>query len=181
LWDPYYYRRRQGRDRDSGMVFIEPVFSFVFGDGDPNEGIEEQRWKFIGQYIGSLGGVVTAEELAPYLDVETAEKMEKHVVLKRESVIMCDATMAAIKLSILSRGGKMGGLERELLEVSLRLLSVSFSVATEGEPVESQTSRRSRPAAICNQSERIQEISILYNALSVTLLVDITSLLFCCN
>lgn len=28
------------------------------------------------QYIGSLGGVVTAEELAPYLDVETAEKMD---------------------------------------------------------------------------------------------------------
>lgn len=28
----------------------------------------------IGQYIGSNGGVVTAEELAPYLDVETAEK-----------------------------------------------------------------------------------------------------------
>lgn len=27
----------------------------------------------IGQYIASNGGVVTAEELAPYLDVETAE------------------------------------------------------------------------------------------------------------
>lgn len=27
----------------------------------------------IGQYIASHGGVVTAEELAPYLDVETTE------------------------------------------------------------------------------------------------------------
>lgn len=29
----------------------------------------------IGQYITSNGGVVTAEELAPYLDVEATEKL----------------------------------------------------------------------------------------------------------
>ncbi|CAK9179159.1 unnamed protein product [Ilex paraguariensis] len=74
-WDPYYYRRRRVRKDDGGMNFIESVFSFVFGDGDPNQGIEEERWKLIGQYITSNGGVVTAEELAPYLDVEMAEKM----------------------------------------------------------------------------------------------------------
>ncbi|KAJ0792054.1 hypothetical protein HanOQP8_Chr01g0012981 [Helianthus annuus] len=66
-WDPYYHRR-QFQNKHRVMSFIEPVFSFVFGDGDPNEGTEEQRWKMIGQYIGSNDGVVTAEELAPYLD-----------------------------------------------------------------------------------------------------------------
>ncbi|GJT65156.1 hypothetical protein Tco_1016636 [Tanacetum coccineum] len=75
-WDPYYYRRRRVRKEGNGMNFIESVFSFVFGDGDPNEGIEEERWKLIGQYIASNGGVVTAEELAPYLDVESAEKTD---------------------------------------------------------------------------------------------------------
>ncbi|XP_076900180.1 uncharacterized protein At5g03900, chloroplastic-like [Bidens hawaiensis] len=75
-WDPYYYRRRRVRNEDKGMNFIESVFSFVFGDGDPNEGIEEERWKLIGQYIASNGGVVTAEELAPYLDVETTENTD---------------------------------------------------------------------------------------------------------
>ncbi|KAJ0809215.1 hypothetical protein HanPI659440_Chr01g0012251 [Helianthus annuus] len=75
-WDPYYYRRRRVRNDNNGMNFIESVFSFVFGDGDPNEGIEEERWKLIGQYIASNGGVVTAEELAPYLDVESAENMD---------------------------------------------------------------------------------------------------------
>lgn len=75
-WDPYYYRRRRVRKEDNGMNFIESVFSFVFGDGDPNEGIEEERWKLIGQYIASNGGVVTAEELAPYLDVQAAEKTD---------------------------------------------------------------------------------------------------------
>ncbi|GAB4856390.1 hypothetical protein Ancab_014310 [Ancistrocladus abbreviatus] len=73
-WDPYYYRRSQRRRDDGGMNFIESVFSFVFGDGDPNQGIEEERWKLIGQYIAANGGVVTAEELAPYLDVETAKE-----------------------------------------------------------------------------------------------------------
>ncbi|KAM6592855.1 hypothetical protein CsatA_000558 [Cannabis sativa] len=72
-WDPNYYRRRRIQvDDDNKMNFIESIFSFVFGDGDPNQGIEEERWKLIGQYITSNGGVVAAEELAPYLDVETS-------------------------------------------------------------------------------------------------------------
>ncbi|KAI3905531.1 hypothetical protein MKW92_052848 [Papaver armeniacum] len=75
-WDPYYYRRRQPRTDNDGMNFVESIFSFVFGDGDPNQGLEEQRWKLIGQYIASNGGVVTAEELAPYLDVPPLEKSE---------------------------------------------------------------------------------------------------------
>eukprot|EP00246_Nothoceros_aenigmaticus_P013444 TRINITY_DN4633_c0_g1_i1.p1 TRINITY_DN4633_c0_g1~~TRINITY_DN4633_c0_g1_i1.p1 ORF type:complete len:558 (+),score=88.19 TRINITY_DN4633_c0_g1_i1:373-2046(+) len=66
-WDPYYYRRR--RTKSTGLNFFESVFSFVFGDEDPNEGLEDRRWKAIGQLITSKGGVVTAEELAPYLDV----------------------------------------------------------------------------------------------------------------
>ncbi|XP_010244990.1 PREDICTED: uncharacterized protein At5g03900, chloroplastic [Nelumbo nucifera] len=74
-WDPYYYRRRRIRTDEDGMNFIESVFSFVFGDGDPNQGIEEERWKLIGQYIASNGGVVTAEELAPYLDVLPTDEM----------------------------------------------------------------------------------------------------------
>ncbi|KAH1265211.1 chloroplastic protein [Glycine max] len=72
-WDPYYYRRRRLQADDDKMNFIESVFSFVFGDGDPNQGIEEERWKLIGQYIASNGGVVAAEELAPYLDIDSTE------------------------------------------------------------------------------------------------------------
>lgn len=70
--DPYYYRRR-GFER-GGLNFFESVFSFVFGDGDPNEGKEELRWKMIGEYIKSKGGVVCAEELAPFLDVPSLEE-----------------------------------------------------------------------------------------------------------
>jgi hypothetical protein len=56
------------------------VFSFVFGDGDPNADREEYRWKEIGKFIAQKGGVVTAEELAPFLDPprvdERSEGME---------------------------------------------------------------------------------------------------------
>ncbi|KAJ4753305.1 Iron-sulfur cluster biosynthesis family protein [Rhynchospora pubera] len=67
-WDVNYYKRRH-IESEGELNFIESVFSFVFGDGDPNQGLEEERWKLIGQYISSNGGVVTAEELAPFLDV----------------------------------------------------------------------------------------------------------------
>jgi hypothetical protein len=65
-WDPYYYRRRHRRDRE--MNFFEAVFSFVFGDGDPNLEFEKKRWELVGKAIQKNKGVVTAEQLAPYLD-----------------------------------------------------------------------------------------------------------------
>eukprot|EP00271_Cylindrocystis_brebissonii_P013299 TRINITY_DN33030_c0_g1_i1.p1 TRINITY_DN33030_c0_g1~~TRINITY_DN33030_c0_g1_i1.p1 ORF type:complete len:654 (+),score=95.47 TRINITY_DN33030_c0_g1_i1:128-1963(+) len=71
LWylDPYYYRR-PGYTRRRGGVgsFFEGVFSFVFGDGDPNKELEETRWRTVGDIIAKRGGVVTAEDLAPYLN-----------------------------------------------------------------------------------------------------------------
>ncbi|CAN6838330.1 unnamed protein product [Brassica oleracea] len=73
-WDPNYYRRRRAReDEGKGMNFVESVFSFVFGDGDPNQGIEEERWQMIGRYITARGGVVAADELAPYLEVPSSK------------------------------------------------------------------------------------------------------------
>lgn len=80
-WDRDYYRRRPRQGNSEGMNFFESVFSFVFGDGDPNQGIEEERWKLIGEYIASNGGVVTAEELAPYLDVQTKDEVDESYML----------------------------------------------------------------------------------------------------
>ncbi|KAF6165925.1 hypothetical protein GIB67_012822 [Kingdonia uniflora] len=74
LWDSYYNQRRQTATNGNRMSFIESIFSFVFGDGDPNMGIEEERWKLIGQYIASNRGVIAAEELAPYLDIPSSEE-----------------------------------------------------------------------------------------------------------
>lgn len=64
-WDPYYYRRRR---LNREMNFFEAVFSFVFGDGDPNIDFEKMRWELVGRAIRKNKGVMTAEQLAPYLD-----------------------------------------------------------------------------------------------------------------
>jgi hypothetical protein len=50
------------------LNFVEAIFSFVFGDGDPNANFDAARWRALGRRIQELGGVVTAEEMAPYLD-----------------------------------------------------------------------------------------------------------------
>ncbi|NET82127.1 MAG: hypothetical protein F6J94_09325 [Moorea sp. SIO1F2] len=66
-----YRRQRQnsrsGRE-DSEMNFLEAVFSFLFGDGNPNSNLEERRWQTIGTVIRNSGGAVAAEQIAPYLD-----------------------------------------------------------------------------------------------------------------
>ncbi|KAM5581416.1 uncharacterized protein ABKV19_010569 [Rosa sericea] len=63
------------------LQFVESIRSFMFGDGDPNRVTKEERWKLIGRYITSKGGVVAAEELAPYLDrLETEGKNDSHPI-----------------------------------------------------------------------------------------------------
>ena len=74
FFDPYYSRRcalakSRGGWGTYDTNFVQAVFSFVFGDGDPNVLYEEQKWKFVGSFISSMGGVVTAEQLAPCMEV----------------------------------------------------------------------------------------------------------------
>lgn len=63
------FGRRTQATWDGGqeMGFLESVFSFVFGDGDPNAELEEARWKALGEYIMAQGGVVTAEEIGLFM------------------------------------------------------------------------------------------------------------------
>ncbi|HEY9887261.1 MAG TPA: hypothetical protein V6D02_02610 [Candidatus Obscuribacterales bacterium] len=58
---------RPGRDPD-GMNFLEAIFSFLFGDGNPNADLEERRWQEIGAVIQNNGGAIAAEQVVPYLD-----------------------------------------------------------------------------------------------------------------
>mmetsp|Transcript_12067 Transcript_12067/g.18927 ORF Transcript_12067/g.18927 Transcript_12067/m.18927 type:complete len:326 (-) Transcript_12067:168-1145(-) len=53
------------------MSFLESVFSFLFGDGDPNSRLEERRARAIAQLVRDNGGAVVAEQLAPYMDPPT--------------------------------------------------------------------------------------------------------------
>ncbi len=85
VFDPSYDERRQSKLRASEpepMGFLESVFSFLFGDGDPNADLEERRWRAIAQVIRQNGGVVAAEQITPYLDElgNTAEGYEDYVL-----------------------------------------------------------------------------------------------------
>ena len=44
---PRYDRMQQRRGRRGEMGFLESIFSFVFGDGNPNLDFEERRWKLV--------------------------------------------------------------------------------------------------------------------------------------
>lgn len=61
-------RDRSGRSNDGSMNFLEAIFSFLFGDGDPNADLEERRWQEIGAVIQNNGGAIAAEQVVPYLD-----------------------------------------------------------------------------------------------------------------
>ncbi len=52
----------------SELNFLEAIFSFLFGDGNPNSDLEERRWQDIGTLIRNNSGVISAEQAAPYLD-----------------------------------------------------------------------------------------------------------------
>lgn len=60
--------RRGGND--GGMNFLESIFSFLFGDGDPNNDLEERRWRSIGAVIQNNGGAIAAEQALPYLEAD---------------------------------------------------------------------------------------------------------------
>ncbi|MGB5711660.1 MAG: hypothetical protein WBM44_12230 [Waterburya sp.] len=71
-FDPGYNRRRLQRRKEAAgsyqMNFLESVFSFLFGDGNPNADLEEDRWQAIGSVIRRHQGAVVGEQIAPYVD-----------------------------------------------------------------------------------------------------------------
>jgi hypothetical protein len=68
LFDFDYGRRRpQRQGRDNDLNFLEAVFSFLFGDGNPNADLDDRRWQSVASVIRANHGVVTAEQVAPFL------------------------------------------------------------------------------------------------------------------
>lgn len=78
MWGPspfdfLYWNRPYGYyanpyQRPDEMGFLPSVFSYVFGDGNPNETIEEKRLALAANVIRANNGAVTAEQLAPFCD-----------------------------------------------------------------------------------------------------------------
>ena len=79
FYDPYYYARPPRPPEE--MNFLESVFSFVFGDGDPNEGVEETRFQLLGDMAAANGGTLVAEQIAPFADIESEDPTDESHVL----------------------------------------------------------------------------------------------------
>lgn len=61
--------RKSKKDRSPTQLnFLEAVFSFLFGDGNPNADREERRAQEVGTVIRNHQGAVIAEQISPYLD-----------------------------------------------------------------------------------------------------------------
>mmetsp|Transcript_37724 Transcript_37724/g.92716 ORF Transcript_37724/g.92716 Transcript_37724/m.92716 type:complete len:552 (+) Transcript_37724:30-1685(+) len=72
FYNPYQpYGPNRYKD-PSELSFLESVFSFLFGDGDPNSDLDERRYQQVAQMIRENNGAVTAEQLAPYMDPDRA-------------------------------------------------------------------------------------------------------------
>ena len=68
---PYYgyYATRPGDRRNPDeMGFLESTFSYIFGDGNPNEELEVRRLSLAAKVIRENNGAVSAEQLAPFCD-----------------------------------------------------------------------------------------------------------------
>jgi len=50
------------------LSFFDTIFSFLWGDGNPNRKREKRLMRAIASFVSSQSGVVTAEQVAPYLD-----------------------------------------------------------------------------------------------------------------
>lgn len=61
-------RRLQASQETPQLNFLESIFSFLFGDGNPNADRDEQRWRYIGAIIRNHQGAIIAEQVAPFLD-----------------------------------------------------------------------------------------------------------------
>ena len=73
-YTPRNYQLRQNSNDENKMSFLESVYSFLFGDGNPNADLEETRNATIGQLIKNNQGSIVAEQIAPYVDkTDTSE------------------------------------------------------------------------------------------------------------
>jgi len=82
MFAPDYYEPKRLRQRDPDeMNFLESVFSFLFGDGNPNADLDERRWREIASMIRSHNGVVIAEQIAPYLDETSRLEGDEYFVI----------------------------------------------------------------------------------------------------
>jgi len=90
-YDPYArlgrYERNKLEEEDDEPNFFEKIFSYIFGDGNPNRGLEAARLRGAAEMIRSNGGSVCAEQLAPFCDVLDPEDIGSGTIVDESFVL----------------------------------------------------------------------------------------------
>jgi hypothetical protein len=106
----------ESRPRDpQEMGFLESVFSYIFGDGDPNLDLETKRLQLASNMIRANNGAVTAEQLAPFCDPDVTAGDETSFVNEVSMLCLFDDPRFDASCSLLPKLN------------ALRLLRISFS------------------------------------------------------
>ena len=63
--------------------FLLDCYSFLFGEGDPNKDIEDERWKLLAQVIRLNEGVVLPEHLSPYTGEDPEDEKTLFAILAK--------------------------------------------------------------------------------------------------
>ncbi|HIA52258.1 MAG TPA: hypothetical protein EYN91_09260 [Candidatus Melainabacteria bacterium] len=63
--------------------FLLDCFSFLFGEGDPNKDLEQEKWKLLAQVIRLNEGVVLPEHLSPYTGEEPEDEQTLFAILAK--------------------------------------------------------------------------------------------------
>ncbi|KAJ1450133.1 hypothetical protein M885DRAFT_533223 [Pelagophyceae sp. CCMP2097] len=104
FYRPYYSSYRFGQPREpQEMGILESIYSFVFGDGDPNAGRAEVSIAAAAAMARRNGGVLTAEQLAPLLDPPAYSDADAQTVVD-ESFVLQACTRLGGRPEVTSEG-----------------------------------------------------------------------------
>jgi hypothetical protein len=70
------------------MSLPEAIFSFCFGDGDPNAALRAARLRALAETIRNSGGAVIAESIAPFLDPPPLPRGQERSITVDESWVL---------------------------------------------------------------------------------------------
>ncbi|CAN5588737.1 hypothetical protein BH11CYA1_BH11CYA1_40330 [soil metagenome] len=73
----------RNQNKKSKPNFLFSVFSYLFGDGNPNLDFEERKWQTIAQVLEANQGVVAADQLAPYTGLDPKNEDWMIAVMQR--------------------------------------------------------------------------------------------------
>jgi hypothetical protein len=138
-----YYGSETQKDPEE-MGFLESIYSYLFGDGNPNIGLEERRLALAAAMIRENKGVATAEQLAPFCDDAPS------VTMAAESTYVDESFVLPIVSAL--GGVPMVTDEGEIAYVFDELQTTSSSSATSSLQYERKSTDKAREAMLLKRA-----------------------------